>query len=150
MGLNDHDAMALALAAAKEAAVRGDVPVGAVALHQGHVIAVAGNRREADHDPTAHAEMLVIREAADLLGSWRLLDVDIVVTLEPCTMCAGALLNARVRRVVIGTMDEKAGATGSRYNVLADPRLNHEIPPVTGVRSEECSDLLREFFAARR
>jgi tRNA(adenine34) deaminase len=142
--------MARALDAAREAATWGDVPVGAVALREGRLIAVAANRREIDRDPTAHAELLVVRESAEALGRWRLDDVTVVVTLEPCTMCAGALLSARIGRVVIGAMDEKAGAVGSRYNVLADPRLNHMPDVVVGVRSEESAELLREFFASRR
>ncbi|MEI8405696.1 MAG: nucleoside deaminase, partial [Actinomycetes bacterium] len=114
------------------------------------VIAVAGNRRHAAGDPTAHAEVLVLRAAAEALGRWRLDDVTVVVTLEPCAMCAGALVNARVGRVVIGAMDDKAGAVGSRYNLLDDPRLNHTAEVVVGVRAEESADLLRSFFSARR
>ncbi len=148
--LTDLDAMDLALRAARQAAEAGEVPVGAVALRDGEVLAVAGNQRERDHDPTAHAEIVVLRQAADLVGSWRLDEVEIVVTLEPCAMCAGALLAARVARVVIGAMDERFGAVGSRYNLLSDPRLNHEIPQVTGVRGDESAELLRTFFAARR
>jgi tRNA(adenine34) deaminase len=148
--LTDLDAMDLALTAARQAAEAGEVPVGAVALRHGEVLAVAGNQRERDHDPTGHAEIVVLRQAADLVGSWRLDEVEIVVTLEPCAMCAGALLAARVARVVIGAMDERFGAVGSRYNLLSDPRLNHEIPHVTGVRGEEATELLRTFFAARR
>lgn len=147
---SEDGAMARALDAAREAATWGDVPVGAVALREGRLIAVAANRREIDRDPTAHAELLVVRESAEALGRWRLDDVTVVVTLEPCTMCAGALLSARIGRVVIGAMDEKAGAVGSRYNVLADPRLNHMPDVVVGVRSEESAELLREFFASRR
>jgi len=148
--LSDVEAMDLALEAARQAAAAGEVPVGAVALRHGQVLAVAGNQRERDKDPTAHAEIVVLRQAGDLLGSWRLEDVEIVVTLEPCAMCAGALLAARVARVVIGAMDERYGAVGSRYNVLSDPRLNHEIPQVTGVRGDEAAELLRTFFADRR
>ena len=148
--LSDVEAMDLALEAARQAAAAGEVPVGAVALRHGQVLAVAGNQRERDKDPTAHAEIVVLRQAGDLLGSWRLDDVEIVVTLEPCAMCAGALLAARVARVVIGAMDERYGAVGSRYNVLSDPRLNHEIPQVTGVRGDEAAELLRTFFADRR
>ena len=144
------EAMEQALDAARIAGSAGDVPVGAVALHEGAVIAVAGNRRHAAGDPTAHAEVLVLRAAAEALGSWRLDDVTVVVTLEPCAMCAGALVNARVGRVVIGAMDDKAGAVGSRYNLLDDPRLNHTAEVVVGVRAEESADLLRSFFSARR
>jgi tRNA(adenine34) deaminase len=142
--------MGLALEQARLAAAGGDVPVGAVALHQGTLIASAGNRREADGDPTAHAEILVLRAAAEALGRWRLDDVTVVVTLEPCVMCAGALLNARIGRLVIGAMDERAGAVGSRYQVLADPRLNHEVPVRYGLGAAAASALLTEFFAQRR
>jgi len=142
--------MGRALEAAAAAAADGDVPVGAVALLHGEVLAVAGNRREADADPTAHAEVLVLREAAAALGSWRLDEVTVVVTLEPCAMCAGAMVSARVGRVVIGAMDERAGAVGSRYNLLDDPRLNHTAEVVVGVRAEESAALLRSFFAQRR
>ena len=147
---SDDGAMALALDEARRAGVAGDVPVGAVALRDGRVIAAAGNRRESDTDPTAHAEVLVLREAAAALGRWRLDDVTVVVTLEPCAMCAGALVHARVKRVVLGAMDEKAGAVGSRYNLLSDPRLNHEIDVTVGVRGEESSELLQRFFADKR
>jgi tRNA(adenine34) deaminase len=142
--------MDLALEVARQAAARGDVPVGAVVLHEGRVVAAAANRREADIDPTAHAEVVALRQAAEALGRWRLDDVEVVVTLEPCAMCAGALLNARVSRVVIGAMDEKAGAMGSRYHLLADPRLNHEAEVIVGVRAEESAAMLRAFFSERR
>jgi tRNA(adenine34) deaminase len=142
--------MARALSAARSAGSAGDVPVGAVVLRAGEIVAVAGNRRQVDQDPTAHAEVLALREAADALGTWRLDDVTLVVTLEPCAMCAGAIVNARAGRVVIGAMDEKAGAAGSRYNLLDDPRLNHTAEVVVGVRAEESSALLQEFFASRR
>ena len=143
-------AMNQALAVAREAGLRGDVPVGAVALHGGKVIAVAGNEREATNDPTAHAELIVMRQAALQLESWRLNDVTVVVTLEPCTMCAGAMVNARLGRVVFGTFDAKAGAVGSRYNVLSDPRLNHEVDVISGVEAEAAAELLRAFFATKR
>jgi tRNA(adenine34) deaminase len=148
--VDDAGAMGLALEAAREAASRGDVPVGAVVLRRGEVIAVAANRREADGDPTAHAEILALRQASELLGTWRLEDCELIVTLEPCAMCAGALLSARVARVVIGAMDDKAGAVGSRYNLLSDPRLNHEVVQSTGLRAEESAAMLRAFFAERR
>jgi len=148
--LDDHASMRLALAAANEAGERGDVPVGAVAICQGRVLATAGNAREQRQDPTAHAELLVLQAAATLLGRWRLDDVTVVVTLEPCAMCAGALVNARVERLVIGAPDPKAGAVGSRYNLLADPRLNCEVPVTFGVLAKECGELLTAFFAARR
>lgn len=149
-GWSDLGAMDRALGAAREAAHAGEVPVGAVVLRQGRLLSVAGNRREAEHDPTAHAEMIALREAAAGLGRWRLDDVTLVVTLEPCAMCAGAILAARVPRVVIGAMDEKAGAAGSRYNLLDDPRLNHTAVVTTGLRAEESGQLLSEFFATRR
>jgi tRNA(adenine34) deaminase len=149
-GLSDVDAMGLALDAARLAASAGEVPVGAVLLRDGQPLAVAGNRREADRDPTAHAEILVLREAAELLGTWRLDGTELVVTLEPCAMCAGALVAARVSRLVFGAMDERYGAVGSRYNLLSDPRLNHELAQLGGVRATESSELLRSFFAERR
>ena len=148
--LSNAEAMGLALEAARRAASDGEVPVGAVALRNGEVLCVAANSRETATDPTAHAEIELLRQAADLLGTWRLDEVTVVVTLEPCAMCAGALLNARVPHVVIGAMDPKAGAVGSRYNLLSDPRLNHEAEITVGVRAEECAQLLRAFFAERR
>ena len=111
---------------------------------------MAGNRRQVDQDPTAHAEILVLRAAAEALGTWRLDDVTLVVTLEPCAMCAGAIVNARVGTVVVGAMDEKAGAAGSRYNLLDDPRLNHTARVIIGIRADESALLLQEFFADRR
>ncbi len=148
--VDDDAAMRLAIIAAREAGDRGDVPVGAVALRAGRVLATAGNARERLRDPTAHAELLVLRAASATLGSWRLDDVTIVVTLEPCAMCAGALVNARVERLVLGAMDPKSGAVGSRYNLLADPRLNHEVVVTTGVLAQECASVLSAFFAERR
>ena len=142
--------MRLALGAARDAGRAGDVPVGAVALRDGIVLAVAGNGREQRGDPPAHAEILVLREAAVALGTWRLDGLTVVVTLEPCAMCAGALVAARVGRLVIGTSDAKAGAAGSLYNLLCDPRLNHEVPVTYGVLADECAAVLRELFAARR
>ena len=142
--------MSRALSAARSAGSAGDVPVGAVVLRHGEIVAVAGNRREIDQDPTAHAEILALRSAAEALGTWRLDDVTLVVTLEPCAMCAGAIVNARVGRVVIGAMDEKAGAAGSRYNLLDDPRLNHSTDVMVGVRADESAELLEAFFAALR
>jgi len=147
---SDDGAMARALEAARDAARAGEVPVGAVVLRQGRLLSVAGNAREAEHDPTAHAEIIALREAAAGLGRWRLDDVTLVVTLEPCAMCAGAIVAARVPRVVIGAMDEKAGAAGSRYNILQDPRLNHMAEVTTGLRAAESAALLSEFFAAKR
>jgi tRNA(adenine34) deaminase len=148
--LDDVAAMRLALDAARDAGRAGDVPVGAVALRAGAVLSVAGNAREQRGDPTAHAELEALRGAAAALGSWRLEDVTVVVTLEPCAMCAGALVVARVARLVIGALDEKAGAAGSLYNLLTDPRLNHEVAVEYGVLEAECAEVLRAFFAKRR
>jgi tRNA(adenine34) deaminase len=145
-----HDAMGVALDEARAALGHDDVPVGAVVLHEGAVIARRHNERERTGDPTAHAEVLALRDAAVVLGAWRLSECTLVVTLEPCLMCAGASLNARVARIVFGASDPKAGATGSLYNVCADPRLNHEVPVEPGLRSAECAALLTAFFARRR
>ncbi|MDX6583204.1 MAG: tRNA(adenine34) deaminase [Solirubrobacterales bacterium] len=142
--------MSLALAEAARAAEHGDVPIGAVVARDGVVIAAAGNERELRSDPTAHAEMLVLRSAAGSLGGWRLPGSTLYVTLEPCAMCAGAIVLARVPRVVFGAVDPKAGAAGSVLDVLADPRLNHRPEVVGGVLADQASALLREFFAARR
>ena len=148
-------AMRLALAeaarAGQEPARAEDVPVGAVILDDaGTVIARARNRRETDRDPTAHAEIVAIRQAARALGSWRLTGLTLVVTLEPCTMCAGAVTAARLARVVYGAEDPKTGAVGSLWDVLRDARLNHRPEVIGGVLARECGDLLRDFFAARR
>lgn len=142
--------MAVALEEAAAAAAEGDVPVGAVVLIDGRVVARRHNEREATNDPTAHAELLALRDAAASSGRWRLDDATVVVTLEPCPMCAGAMLNARVARVVFGAADPKAGATGSLYNLGTDPRLNHEFVVTAGVRADECAALLGTFFADRR
>jgi len=146
----DRDRMALALEEARAAAAHGDVPIGA-AIYQGdRLVAAAGNQREADRDPTAHAELLVIREAARILGGWRLPDTALYVTLEPCAMCAGAIVLARIPKVVFGASDPKAGAAGSVLDVLAEPALNHNPEVTSGVMADECSALLSEFFAERR
>jgi len=143
--------MQLALDEARLAAGHGDVPVGAVILDgTGAVISRRHNERELTQDPTAHAEILALRDAAVAIGSWRLDGATVVVTLEPCPMCAGALVNARVGRVVFGAPDPKAGATGSLYNLCADPRLNHEVVVRHGVRAAEAAALLTSFFADRR
>ena len=148
--MDDEAAMAIALDEARAALEHGEVPVGAVALVDGEVVARAHNERERRGDPTAHAEVLVLRAAAELLGGWRLGDVTLVVTLEPCPMCAGALVAARVGRLVFGAPDPRAGACGSLYNLCADPRLNHELPLTGGVRAEESAALLAAFFVERR
>jgi len=148
--VTDTEAMGLALDEARSALLHGDVPVGAVALVGGEVVAVDHNRREQLGDPTAHAELLVLRAAAGVAGGWRLGDVTLVVTLEPCPMCAGALVAARVRRLVFGAADPRVGACGSLYNLCSDPRLNHDVAITHGVRAAESSDLLTGFFASRR
>ena len=142
--------MRLALEQARLAAEHGDVPIGAVVLDPaGAVVAAAGNQRELAGDPTAHAEILALRQAAAALGSWRLLDHTLVVTLEPCTMCAGALVLARVARLVFGCYDAKAGAVASLFDVVRDPRLNHRVDVRGGILEAECAALLTDFFAAR-
>ncbi|HEY3702484.1 MAG TPA: nucleoside deaminase [Acidimicrobiales bacterium] len=146
----DEEAMALALAEARAALSHGDVPVGAVAVEGGRVLSRRHNERELQGDPTAHAEILALRDAAGVIGTWRLDSVSLVVSLEPCPMCAGALVAARLARLVFGAADPKAGACGSLYNLCADPRLNHEVEVVPGVRSEESTGLLTSFFADRR
>jgi tRNA(adenine34) deaminase len=148
--ISDDDAMVLALEEARAALAHGDVPVGAVVVRHGEVVARRHNEREARQDPTAHAEVLALQDAARALGTWRLEDCTLVVTLEPCVMCAGALLSARVGRLVYGAADLKAGATASLYNVCADPRLNHNPPVTHGVRAVESTALLTDFFAERR
>ncbi len=148
--LEDEGFMAQALEVARSAASHDDVPVGCVIVRDGAVLATGENRREADRDPTAHAELVALRAAAHAVGRWRLDGVTAYVTLEPCVMCAGALLNARIDRVVIAAMDEKAGAVGSRYNVLVDPRLLHEASVTYDVLGEQSANLLRKFFQSRR
>ncbi len=146
----DEYFMRLALREALRALDHDDIPVGAVVVHGGEVIATGHNERELRQDPTAHAEMVALRAAARTLGSWRVLDSVLYVTLEPCAMCAGAIVLARVPRVVIGTADPKAGAAGSVLDVLAEPRLNHRPVVQSGLLASECADLLRAFFASRR
>lgn len=148
--LTDDEAMGFALDQARAATAHHDVPIGAVVIVDGVVVAARHNERERTADPTAHAEVLALRDAAAALGRWRLDDATLVVTLEPCPMCAGALVNARVARVVYGAADPKAGAVGSLYNLASDPRLNHELAWRHGVRADECAELLRSFFAERR
>jgi len=148
--LNDERWMHEALAAAADAAAASDVPVGAVIVHNDTVISRASNRTLRDQDPTAHAEMLAIREAARSLGRWRLDDCTLVVTLEPCAMCAGAVVLARMGRVVFGAWDEKAGMGGSVGDLLRHPKLNHRPEVVAGVLREACGQVLTDFFRARR
>ena len=145
------DAMREAMGVARTASAAGDVPIGAVLLDaDGVVVAAAGNEREQLHDPTAHAEVLVLRRRAEELGTWRLDGHTLVVTLEPCTMCAGASVLARVERIVFGAYDPKAGAISSLWDVVRDPRLNHRPQVVGGILADECGALLAEFFAERR
>lgn len=146
----DEALMGIAIDEAGLAEAHGDVPVGALVVVDGRIVARRHNEREHLADPTAHAEMLALRDAAAALGSWRLDDATVVVTLEPCPMCAGALQQARVARVVYGADDPKAGACGSLYNLGADPRLNHEFEVTHAVRADECGALLTDFFTARR
>jgi tRNA(adenine34) deaminase len=149
--LTHEEAMRLALAEAVAAGARGEIPVGAVVLDPlGEVLSRAGNDRESAADPTAHAEVLALRRAAALRGQWRLSGCTLVVTLEPCTMCAGASVLARVDRIVYGAVDDKAGAVGSLWDVVRDRRLNHRPEVVMGVLAGECSAVLKEFFATRR
>jgi len=142
--------MGLAIERAREAESHGDVPIGAVIARDGEPLAAAGNERELRRDPTAHAELLALRAAAEMLGGWRLPGTTLYVTLEPCAMCAGAIVLARIPEVIYGAPDPKAGAAGSVLDVLAEPALNHRPQVSGGVREEECVTLLREFFAARR
>ena len=146
----DEYFMRLALREAERALEHDDVPIGAVLVHEGEVLAAAPNERELRGDPTAHAEMLVLRAGSEKLGGWRLLDTVLYVTLEPCAMCAGAIVLARVPRVVFGTTDPKAGAVGSVFDILREPRLNHRPDVAGGLLAEDAGDLLRAFFAARR
>lgn len=150
--LADLDAqyMEMAIVEARKADGAGEVPVGAVVLIDGSVVARAFNQPISRNDPTAHAEMVALREAARLAGNYRLSEATIYCTLEPCMMCAGAMIHARVARLVFGALDPKAGAVGSIYNVLTDPRLNHRVEVVPGVRQAECAALLRDFFSRRR
>jgi tRNA(adenine34) deaminase len=148
--LTDDQAMRLALEQATAALAHGDVPIGAVVVRNGQVISARHNERELTADPTAHAEVLAIRDASQVIGHWRLLDCTLYVTLEPCAMCAGAVVNARIGRLVYGATDPKAGAVASLYELCGDSRLNHRLPVVGGLHAEQAGQLLREFFADRR
>ena len=147
---DDYRFMALAIEEARGAAAAGEVPVGAALVVDGEVLATRGNERERRHDPTAHAEMLVLRDAAAVVGGWRLKDATLYVTLEPCPMCAGAIVLARIRRLVYGADDPKAGAAGTIFNIVDHPALNHQPEVRAGVMAREAAALLREFFAVRR
>ena len=149
-GLTHKIWMQQALEQARLAVEHDDVPVGAVVVRDGEMVAAAHNRREVDADPTAHAELLAVRAAAAALGSWRLDGCSLYVTLEPCAMCAGALVLARLPQLVFGATDPKAGAVGSLFDIARDPRLNHRVEVTGGVLADECGALLRTFFRARR
>ena len=148
--MHDDDVMRIALDEAHAALSHGDVPVGAVVVHKNEIVARRHNEREVSGDPTAHAEVLALRDASAHLQSWRLDECTLYVTLEPCVMCAGAAINARIKRIVFGAPDMKAGATGSLYNVASDPRLNHNPELQHGVRAAESAQLLQDFFQQRR
>lgn len=147
---DDEKFMALALEEAARAAELGEVPIGAVVVHDGEVIARAGNRRETDADPAAHAEFSALMEASRVLGRWRLTGCTVYVTLEPCLMCAGLMVNSRIGRCVFGAPDPKGGAVGTLYDVSHDARLNHEFEVEGGVLEAECAEVLRAFFKRRR
>jgi tRNA(adenine34) deaminase len=142
--------MQAALAEARAAAASGEVPIGAVLVHEGQILARAGNRTIRDCDPTAHAEIVVLREAARVLGNHRLADTTLYVTIEPCSMCAGAIIQARVPRLVYGASEPRSGAVQSCFEVLSHPDLNHRVEVVSGVLSEDCGAVIRSFFAGRR
>lgn len=143
--------MQAALEVARQALDTDDVPVGAIILDEsGNIVSTGFNRREVDNDPTAHAEIIALREAADIAGNWRLANHTLVVTLEPCAMCAGAIAQARIKTVVFGAWDEKAGAVGSVWDVLRDPRAPHRVEVVAGVLADECAELLNKFFTELR
>jgi tRNA(adenine34) deaminase len=146
----DERVMRLALEEARSAAAEGDVPVGAVIVRGDEILAKAGNAREREQDPTAHAEILALRQASRAVGSWHLEGCALVVTLEPCAMCAGAVVLARLERLVFGASDPKAGFAGSLGDLVRDGRLNHEVDVTVGVLAEECGEILRAFFAERR
>jgi tRNA(adenine34) deaminase len=146
----DRRFMELALVEARRAAEQGEVPVGAVLVLGGEIVASRGNERDRRNDPTAHAEMLVLRDAAAIAGGWRLSEATLYVTLEPCAMCAGAIVLARIKRLVWGADDPKAGAAGSIFNIVEHPALNHNPEVCAGIMEAESSQVLRDFFAARR
>ena len=150
LDVTDDALMARCLDLAAQAARLGEVPVGAIVVHDGEVVGEGYNRREIDDDPLAHAELIAMRAAARRLGRWRLSGCELIVTLEPCFMCAGAIVNARVDRLVFGAADPKAGAVESLARVCTDPRLNHRVAIASGVRAQECGDTLRAFFADLR
>jgi tRNA(adenine34) deaminase len=146
----DYDFMKVALEEAEEAYRRGEVPVGAVLVREGNILAQAHNSPIAKSDPSAHAEMLVLRQAAELIGNYRLAGAELYVTLEPCLMCAGAIVHARIERVIFGARDTKYGAVVSLYNILDDRRLNHQVKITEGILREECGEIMSRFFREKR
>ncbi|HSY32661.1 MAG TPA: tRNA adenosine(34) deaminase TadA [Verrucomicrobiae bacterium] len=146
----DIEFMRQALAEALESAASGEVPIGAVLVHEGRILARAGNRTIRDCDPTAHAEIVALREAAKIIGNYRLADITLYVTIEPCSMCAGAMIQARVPRLVYGAAEPRGGAVQSCFEVLSHPELNHRVQVTSGVLGSECSEVLQSFFATRR
>jgi tRNA(adenine34) deaminase len=146
----DIEFMRQALAEARESALSGEVPIGAVLVHEGRILARAGNRTIRDCDPTAHAEIVALREAARIIGNYRLADTTLYVTIEPCSMCAGAMIQARVPRLVYGAAEPRGGAVRSCFEVLSHPDLNHRVQVTSGVLASECSEVIQTFFAARR
>jgi len=148
--MSDEQYMDLALAEAQKAESAGEVPVGAIVVADGAVVGRGFNQPISTNDPTAHAEVVALREAARTIGNYRLSTVTMYCTVEPCVMCAGAMIHARIARLVFGVPDAKAGAAGSIYNVLTDPRLNHRVEVLSGIRQSECASLLQDFFARRR
>lgn len=148
--MNDEYYMGLAIAEARKAEALGEVPIGAVIVRDGQVVGRGYNLRETAKDPLAHAELIAIKEASETMGGWRLIGATLYVTLEPCPMCAGAIVQARVPRIVYGAMDPKAGCAGSLMNLLQEERFNHQVEMIQGVREEECSELLKNFFRSLR
>jgi tRNA(adenine34) deaminase len=146
----DIEFMQQALVEARESAASGEVPIGAVLVHEGRILASAGNRTIRDCDPTAHAEIVVLREAARIFGNYRLADTTLYVTIEPCSMCAGAMIQARVPRLVYGAAEPRGGAVQSCFEVLSHPELNHRVQVTSGVLASECSEVIQSFFAGRR
>jgi tRNA(adenine34) deaminase len=146
----DIEFMQQALAEARESAASGEVPIGAVLVHEGRILARGGNRTIRDCDPTGHAEIVVLREAARIIGNYRLADTTLYVTIEPCSMCAGAMLQARVRRLVYGAAEPRGGAVQSCFEVLSHPDLNHRVQVTSGVLASDCSEVIQSFFAVRR
>jgi tRNA(adenine34) deaminase len=147
---SDYDFMKLALEEAEDAYRRGEVPVGAVLVREGNILARAHNSPIVRNDPSAHAEMLVLRQAGEKIGNYRLAGTELYVTLEPCVMCAGAIIQARLSRVIFGARDPKCGAVGSLYNILTDKRLNHQVEIIEGILREECGEIMSRFFQQKR